>query len=309
MNEEIAKLFGAPLEIDPTVALPRLKNPIPLKVGPLHKVQFVIEFVGPRSALASQVSQLFEPQWYQALGQPTMYSMRPADLGWHPLTSATDGSYDSLALTWDYLSSNGRLSSASAAHLLMIADRMGPLIQRRPLAIPQPTEVDELVESLLHTQELLDVGFAVTVVGHRDFDERDIWVQCARLGLEFSPGGSFDYRMMAHPYPLFSVTPFGEYDAFSLGAAQRGAKHAGITLGFNMPRCPAPKTALEGCFHAAQTIAKTLGGAIFTDDQRPMSQGEHQHLLASMDQALLLFSQIGLIPGSGECLKLFPLTD
>lgn len=306
MNEEIEKLFGATLETDPSVALPRHKNPVPLKIGPLHKVQFVIEFVGSRSALASQVSHLFDPSWYQALGQPTMFAMRPADLGWNPLTSATDGSYDSLALTWDYLSPAGRLTSASAAHLVMVADRAGPFLSRRPMPIPTPDEVDAIVESLAHAQELLDIGFAISVVGHRDFYEREIWIQCARLGLEFSSHGSFDWRVSGHSEPLFSVTPFGESDSFSLGAVKNGSMHAGVTLGFNMPRCVLPRPALEGCFHAANTFAKTLGGAIFTDDQRPMTEGEHRHLLASMDQAMLLFSQIGLIAGSGECLKLFP---
>lgn len=306
MNDDVIKIFGAIPAIDPAVALPKIPVTLTPKYGPLHKVQFVIEYVGPRSVLASQAAKLLDPQWYRALGSPTMYAMRPADLHWAPLTSALDGSYDSIALTWDFLGEEGQLSSASCLQLLQTAERIGPYLQRRPMPIPEPADVDTIVEALLAAREVLDLGFAINVVSERDFAERDIWIQCARLGLDFDSSGAFAWRLPDTLGPLLYVTPFGASESFSLGAVQRGVEHAGVTIGFSVPRCPSPRHALDGAFHIAKVVAGALGGAIFTDDERPMTTAERKHLFNSMDQALVLFGQAGLVPGSAECAKLFP---
>ena len=305
MSDSVDAIFGRRLEADPEIALPRLPLSQPLKIGPLHKVQFVIEFVGPRSVLATQACLLLEPTWFHALGQPQMWAMRPADLRWQPLTAARDGSYDSIALTWDMVSELGQLTSATATQLYLTADRLTTQLGRRPMPLPEPASVDEAVRIVRHVVDSLDVGFSVTVVSHSDFFERDIWIECARLGLEFSPAGSFDWRLTGHPSPLFSVVPFGEAESFSLRAVTSGVRHAGVTLGFNMPRCAAPRQALENCFIAAKHFCKTLGGTLFTDEQRPMTQDDFRHLTQSLDQAMLLFSHVGMTPGSSECLKLF----
>lgn len=306
MSDSVETIFGQPLGADASIALPKMTLPSPLKIGPLHKVQYVIEFVGPRSVLAIQACQLLEPSWYMALGQPQMWVMRPADLRWQPLTSATDGSYDSLALTWDLLSPAGQLSSAAATQLYLTADRLTHHLGRRPLPLPEPATVDSTVRTAIQTNELLDIGFAVTVVGHQDFAERAIWIEAARLGLEFAPDGSFEWRMHGHPSPLLSVVPFGDQDHFSLAHVQAGIRHTGVSIGFNMPRNAAPRQALDGALLVANHFAHALKGAIFTDDQRPFTPNDHRHLVQSLDQALLLFSQIGMVPGSAESLKLFP---
>ncbi len=306
MSDPVEAIFGERLEADPAVALPKLPLTSKQKIGPLHKVQYVIEFVGPRSVLAAQACMLLAPNWYHALGQPQMWVMRPADLRWQPLTSATDGSYDSIALTWDLISDAGLLTSASATQLYLTADRLTQYLGRRPMPLPEPATVDEMVRTAQSAREALDIGFSVTVVGHHDFRERDIWVQCARLGLEFSPEGSFDWRMAGHPTPLFSVVPFGQSDSFSLGAVQAGLTHTGVTVGFNMPRCAAPRQALESSFIVAKHFCQTLGGALFSDEQTPLTPSDYRQIVQSMDQALVLFSHVGMIPGSSECLKLFP---
>ena len=108
MNPAGPDYFGEPLRPDPAIALAPIEVTIPLKSGPLHRVQFVIEFVGPRSVPALAAIHLLGSEWYSALGQPFIHAMRPADLHWHPLTNSTDGSYDSLALSWDLLSPKGQ---------------------------------------------------------------------------------------------------------------------------------------------------------------------------------------------------------
>jgi hypothetical protein len=298
--------FGVPLERDPGIALQPLDLRVMPKSGPLHKVQFVIEFVGPRSMPANIVAQLLTAQWYEALGRPNLFAMRPADLQWQPLTDAADGSYDSLALSWDFISPQGQITGTSAKHLMQFAERFGPHIQRRPMPLPPPNEVDRTVRELIKAQEALDIGFSLLVVPRQGaFAEKDVWVECARLGLDFAPGGSFDWRLPGHPYPLLSVHPAGDEDSFSLANVQAGVSHPGLTVGFSLPLCIAPAQALEGCIYVAEHFAMDLDGQVYDPDERPLNDREKGRLRSGIKQALAMFSQLGITTGSPEAQKLF----
>src|SRR5688572_32004658 len=112
---DVTSVFGQTLSRDPRVGLPNPPAPKTERPGPEHKVQFVVELVGPRSCLASSAATLLDPKWFQALGQPHLYSMAPADKDWQTLTARADGSYDSLALAWDMVADRGELTSQAAA--------------------------------------------------------------------------------------------------------------------------------------------------------------------------------------------------
>lgn len=299
-------LFGQPLVSDPTVALPPLDIVLPVKSGPLHKVQFVIEFVGPRSIPAPAAAHLLGAEWYQALGQPQLHAMRPADLHWQSLTPNTDGSYDSLALSWDLISAKGTFSSASAQHLFQTAERFAPFIQRRAVPLPIPADVKPVVDALLEVRDALDIGFALQVYGPpQGYAERNLWVTCARLGLSFGSEGSFDWNLPGASDPLFSITPFGTTDAFSLAGVQSGLHHEGVTIGFHLPICPAPAQALQGCFHAAQVFSRDLGGQVMDDDGRKLNDRVKDELRGNLREAISLFARAGMTTGSPEARKLF----
>jgi hypothetical protein len=298
--------FGQPLQPDPMVALPSLDISPPAKTGPLHKVQFVVEFVGPRSIPAPAAAHLLAAEWYQALGQPQLHAMRPADLYWQPLTPSTDGSYDSLALSWDLVTPRGTLSAASANHLLQTAERFAPFIQRRAIPLPTPTEVEKVVAALIEVREALDIGFSLSVYAPRQgYAERDLWIVCSRLGMAFGPEGSFDWTLAGFPYPMFSVTPFGNTDAFSLANVNAGVHHPGVTIGFSLPTCPAPAQALQGCFHAANVISRELGGEVLDDSDRKLNDRVRNEIKENLRQALSLFARAGMTTGSAEARKLF----
>lgn len=299
-------LFGQTLGPDPAVALPPVDIVVPVKTGPLHKVQYVIEFVGPRSIPAPAAVHLLGVEWYQALGQPHIYAMRPADLHWQRLTNETDGSYDSLSMAWDLVTPRGTLSASAAGHLLATAERFGPFINRRAVPLPHPGDVERVVRGLQEIKEALDIGFALNVYASGSgFSERDLWVLCARLGLTFGPNGSFDWSLPDYPHPLLSVTPFGQVDAFSLRQVQTGLRHDGVTVGFWLPLCPAPAQALDGCFRVATQIAKELGGEVRDEDDRRITARTLDKLKSDLRQALGLFSQAGLVAGAPETTKLF----
>ena len=306
MSSGVPDLFGQPLIADPELALPKLQLDFVRKTGPLHKVEFVIEFVGQRSVLAGAAVQLLSPEWFQALGQPQCFAMRPADLHWQRLTPALDGSYDSLALSWPFIGRQGSITSQSAKHLLDLAEQFGPFLQRRAMAMPVPREVDGYVRILKEAQQNLDVGFQITVMSSRaQFYEKDLWIECTKLGLQFSPSGSFDWRTPEAPYPLFSVTPIGETDAFSLANVQKAMCHVGVTLGFSIPLCAAPIQAVEGCFYTAEYLARTLGGRILDDSDRELTDRVKNDLLQNTKLALSLFSKLGMTTGSPETEALF----
>ncbi len=306
MTPGIPDLFGQPLQADPEIALQPLVLDIPLKSGPLHKIQYVIEFVGQRTVLAGNAAQLLAPDWYQALGQPKLHCMRPADLQWQPLTPSPDGSYDSLAMTWDLLGKGGAISSASAKHLLDLAETFAPYIQRRAMAMPVPHEVDMVVRALKEAKAMLDVGFELTVMSPTaSYAEKDLWIECAKLGLEFSSTGSFDWKVPGHPYPILSVTPIGQTDAFSLSNVQRDLKHVGVTIGFSLPLNISPAQAIEGCFYLAERIKYDLGAVILDDADRELTESIKNDLRQSLKDGLSLFARAGMTTGSSESIALF----
>src|SRR5579872_4267007 len=124
--------FGVP---DPRIALPSPRLVAP-KMGPLHAVEFVIEIVGPRTMSAAAAGVLAQPNWFQALGQPNIWVMAPMDTTWQPLAASVTGSYDSLALTWPILGSNGTLTADSAQRLADTAERFAVTVERRALPMP-----------------------------------------------------------------------------------------------------------------------------------------------------------------------------
>lgn len=275
------------------------------KQGPLHKVQFVVEFVGPRTMPAAAAVQLLLQNWYMALGQPQIFAMRASDLGWQPLAPTTDGAYDSLALAWDFLTPNGKLSATSAKNLVRVAEQFAPAVSRRVMSMPPATDVDRVVRNLEHTKDSLDVGFALSVVSQTGgFAERDLWVECARLGLQFQNGG-FDWTPVDHPRPLLSVTPFGITDAFSLRNVQANGRHPGVTVGFHLPGSALPVHGLEGCFKVADHLARTLNGVILDEEDRLLTDKTREHLKGELRQAMSLFSHAGMTVGSQEVLRLF----
>lgn len=255
---------------------------------------------------AEAAIHLIGADWYQALGQPAIFTMRPADLHWQPLTNSRDGSYDSLALAWDMIHARGKLSAKTATHLFQTAERFAPFIQRRAIPMPLPADVTAAVQALLEIRDGLDIGFSLTVNAPiPGYAERDVWIVCAKLGLTFGPMGSFDWLSPGVPLPLVSVTPFGATDAFSLSGVQAGMHHPGLTIGFSLPLCAAPTQALQASFHIAATILRELGGDAFDQDDRHITPRIQEEYRTNLREALAMFSQTGMTTGSPEAVKIF----
>ena len=145
-NAEIDSVFGGPLSPDPAVALRTDSFTFPTpKAGPLPKVQFLVEIVGPRCIASSSALAVLDEPWRSALGDPEVFVMSPADSNWRrPVRPDVANSYDSLALAWDYLAPRGALSTSAANRLVLTAESFAQSIQRPAMPMPLPDAVDRV---------------------------------------------------------------------------------------------------------------------------------------------------------------------
>jgi len=299
-------IFGQPLARDPRVALPSMPPKRADKAGPQHKVQFVIELVGPRSVPAAAAAALLGAQWFSSLGEPEAYAMAPADNDWKPLTNTTNGSYDSLALAWDLISPKGELTSQAAAHLFRMAESFGSHIQRRAMPLPPPADINRYVTPLRELADALDIGLEIMLIPKGpNFTERGIWVACAALGLDLGSDGFFELRAPGFTEPLLTVTPMGGADAFSLTAVQAGVTHAGLMMGFSVPRSPDPTFSLAAAFQTTDYLCQTLNAAAFNDADQMLGPTTRNELTSNLNAAVRTLSGVGIEPGSQAAMKLF----
>lgn len=306
MSLDPTALFGGPLGPDPAVALVAPPIPPADPAGPMRVLQFVIELVGDHSVPAQAAASLMTSRWQQALGQPSVFAMRPSDTTWQPLTTQTVGSYDSLALAWDMLSPRGSLSNTSAARLQQVAEEVGRAMGRRAMPLPVPTEVDARVRGLREAQESLDIGFGLGYVPSRgDLTEKAIWVLCSRLGLDIGPSGTFEWRVQGHPLPLLEVSPMGEADGFSLRAVQLGVVHPGVSVGFSVPLSPAPLASLEAVFRVIDTFLADAPGLVVDEEGHAFTSSARDTYRGYARQATDSLAANGLRAGGSAALRLF----
>lgn len=304
---EIADVFEDNLRPDPALALAPPQIPVRKRSGPMPRLQFVVEFVGPRSLPAREAVQLIGPPWYGGLGEPQVFAMSAAHVEWAPLESAASGSYDSVALAWHLISDKGQLSKGTAQHLLETAEQFAGHIQRRAMPMPLPEDVPKAIAQLKQVQANFDAGVSLLVMSNsRQVSEYELWIWCAQLGL--TPNlheGTFDWMAPSSPLPLFSVSPIGETESFTLEGAQRGDQHEGVLLGFSLPRSPEPKAGLEGMLKAAAHLGERMWGTVFDDGNRPLDDGGIRTMWQQVADAVDAMVRLGIPPGSPEAIRLF----
>ncbi len=149
------------------------------------------------------------------------------------------------------------------------------------------------------------MGLSVAPIPPEYGRRTDLWIVCSKLGLAFSPVGSFDWAAARHPSPLLSVSPIGgSTEAFS-SPPWRGESHEGVSLGFNVPLCPTPAQALEGLFSVADAIGAAIGGHIYDDAGEPLGEDSRNAMRSNLSQVVGLLERAGFAPGSAEALRLF----
>lgn len=304
----IADVFGDKLRPDPQIALQPCQIPIRKKTGPLPRLQFVIEFVGPRSVSAGTAAYLLHPQWFAALGEPQAFVMSTADLEWRPLTANTAGSYDSIAIAWNLLTPKGQFTKKTAEHLFGVADQFAQVIERKAMAMPMPEDIGKAISLITQVQQNFDAGASLLVLpDRRQVSEYELWIWCAQLGLTPNLSeGTFDWIVPSSSLPLFQVSPVSDSEMFTLQGAAAGAQAEGILLGFNVPRNPEPLAAFDGMLQAANYLAGKMPGKVYDEDNRPLSAKAAANMRGEIAGAVDALTSVGFPPGSPESMKLFP---
>ncbi|MBC8065129.1 MAG: hypothetical protein H7Y17_09885, partial [Chlorobia bacterium] len=274
--------------------------------GPEHRVQFVIELVGPRSCPAVTAASLLDQQWHDALGKPQVFAMSPADKDWQELTPRTDGSYDSIALAWDLAPDQGELTSQAAAHLFQVAESFGTHIQRRAMPLPPPADVNRYVAILRELKDSLDIGVEILMVPRAaNFPERDVWIALAELGYDLKPSGFFEIWAQGSTDPLVTVTPTGGQDAFALSSVERGVTHPGLLIGFSLPLSQNPTYSLDAAYRTADHLCAKLNAAAFTDADQMLGHSARNELSSNLMAAVRTMVGAGIEPGSRAAKRLF----
>jgi hypothetical protein len=263
----------------------------PLVPAPTRAVQFVLELVGPRTVPTAQAAELLRPDWRAALGQPELWSMRPADTAWQPLRALMHGSYDSIALAWDMVTPQGDLSPASATHLVSVAERFANAIGRRAIPLTAPADLPQEARRLKRATEALDAGLSVLVVSPIPVAVSEFGRELENLGLT-PKDDEWGWFAPDHPEPLFAATPF------------ESPMTDGLTLGFRLARCPDPNVALEGLLSVVDALSRS-GLAAFDEDRRPLSAATRENLRQEIRAGTQALTSIGFTPGSWPALKAF----
>lgn len=314
-------IFGAPLTPDPAIALPAYVMPANLlQPAPLHKLNYVVEIVGQRSIVASQVTPLLDKAWQDALGRPTIHVMAAIDTAWRGFAvDETAQSFDSVCLAWPYVAPSGTLSRQSAERLLASAETYAKQVGRRALPIPLPEDAERMAQMLVQARDNLDVGVTMLILpGESDnaIAERTIWIACSSLGLEFVSPGTFQWRasfpvdgsLTSRNDPsrqLVEVAPLEDADFFSLGGVQSGRTHSGISIGFSVPLSPDPAESVRAAFAIASTFESRYGCIALDDTDQRVDAARGEALLREVDQAARALISAGIRPGSPEAVALF----
>ena len=269
----------------------------PLRTGPLPRIQWVVELVGPRSVAAADALRLLDPDWKGILGQPIVWAMAARDDRWQELLGHSATSFDSLALSWDLVDPRGSLTRTAAETLLARAAEFGEAVGRRALPLWPADETESRAKAAMRLTERLDGGFAVSAAFPLPRSEPELLAWLASEGFDSPDGeGGLEWRRPGHP-AFLTATPTGEPFAFGFGTPVEG-----VTFGARVPLCPAPVEALEAAFDLTRSLVERYGGGRFDGEGEPLDERRMRAELAGIVESM---SRAKLEPGGAECRRLF----
>lgn len=300
-ERELFAFLGHSLELDSSVALkpPRLPA-FRWEIGPLYKVQYVIEFVGGQMIPSAHAKALLDVRQQAAYGYPETFVTVPGQKRWRKLWAGDDAVvYDSLAFAWDFIKKGRFLTLQSASELLQRCERLAQSWNRRAIPLPHPKDVDAVVKNLLDIQNSLDIGVELFL----PFQETlQVLLTGYRLGFRLYESGVLEWRVMGWEGALLEVRSYDEHESFDLISHPN---IEGISIGYSLPRSPSPSEVLERLFDAAEVFAEVGNVSIEDADGRLFTEKVKSDYRENLRKALEQYKIIDLEPGSPEALKIF----
>lgn len=302
---ELFKFAGERFDVVPAAALkPISLPPFSPDVGPYHKVQYVIEIVGPSLIPAATAHHFLERRARASLGTPEIYVMTPGQKRWAALWSGDQSpAYDSLAFAWDLVSSRGPLRAEAASELMRRVEEVARAIQRRAIPLRTPEECAAAAENLLNVKESLDIGMDASIEPAVDtYHALDVIRAAYVLGFTLKDSGLLEWRQQGWPEALLTMYPLGAAEEFD---PKKHPEISGIGIGFSVPCNPSPQEALERLFEAASKMQNAIGGRLRDEDGIEIDDPRKRAIFDALEGSLNAFQGIGLTPGSAEALRLF----
>lgn len=302
-ESELFAAIGRELTVVPSRALkPVTLPPFKPDVGPYHKVQYVIELVGPQFVQASNAKALLEPKAKAGLGDPEIYVTVPGQSRWMALWTGDSAlAYDSIAFAWDLISEKGSLSSKNASELWKRAEQVAKTLSRRAIPLPPPDQVDSAVINLQQIKDAFDIGIdlALDAPFNTPLDTAAAVETAYAIGFRLGGSGLLEWKQQGWPEALLTILPADGEDI------PIGGGLSGLTLGYSFATCPAPDGVLERLLTASKAIASACGAQVIDSDGRLLSPDIETEMRANLNAALDSFEAAGLKPGTPEAMRLF----
>lgn len=302
---ELFSALGKPLGTNPAIAL----QPIPLPVwtpetGPYHKVQYVIEIVGPNLIPAQTVKSLLEQSKRASLGNPELYVMAPGMRRWQAMWAGDNSiSYDSLAFAWDLVTPRGQISEATATKLWNRAEGFAKTIQRRAAPLPPPSDAAIAAKNISALRDSLDIGVDLLIAPRKEpISTAKLCEVAYSIGFSLHESGLLEFRQQGWPEALVTILPAFEGEYFDVRTCPT---LDGVAIGFSLPCSPSPEQALDRTFDAAQKLCDALDGVASNDEGRIADAYLLRQWSELASKASAELEKVGIKPGSAEALRIF----
>lgn len=259
-----------------------------------------------------QIKSVFNDDWDQKYGDPTLYGFDPKTKRWTYVFSADSPShFTSLKLAWDYYTSWNEAPLATEqnykSRLDAVKTQLSPFHPTSVSATKAPADAAIRAKDLksAHSKLSQDAFILLQAPSDAHFDGRDIWDTMLCLGLRWGDMDLFHWNNHGTTgddayFSVWTSTSPG-YFFPELIAADK-VKTADLAFGFSIPRSADPEKIFKSMYEAAQYSQKRLGGTLIGKDGAPLDfDRENEHLLSVVRE----LNELGFKPGQSNTLHLF----
>lgn len=301
-SEDVSSLLVRP-------KLPPAEEP---DYGPREAVEWVIDIAGGQDGVfkRSQILGVFDRDWCERNGRPTIYGRAVANKKWTYVDAAgVPDDYDQLALGFDFVSreplTESRLNQiAQAADAA--AKRVGASTTKARLPVKAAADRARELDALLREFEDARAVVLLAAPEGKTFDGKAIWDVMMCLGLHWGDMDEFhwenDSRSRGDDH-LFSVSSGTAPGYFLPEEITAGRLHVGnLVFDFSIPRSAEPKVVLEGMLAAASYAQKRLGGELVDGEGADLKPEVLRKQVADITARLI---KAGFPPGHHDTMRLF----
>ncbi|MEO5764211.1 MAG: cell division protein ZipA C-terminal FtsZ-binding domain-containing protein [Casimicrobiaceae bacterium] len=232
------------------------------------------------------------------------FGHRGNGVGWVPVAKDSSGTFDQFAACLLLADRNGPLSHAQ---LETFARVVGEIAATLPAEFVAPD-----VESEAARAETLDalcadldvqIGLSIVKPDTAPIAGTRLRGVAEAAGFRLAPGGRFEYLNEDSGGVEYSLQN-ARNEPFTADSLRLTAT-SGVVFLLDVPRLPDPVRAFDRMKLAAKRMARTLGGELVDDNQRPLDDAALANIRAQVDAAAAALRRGYIEPGSARAMALF----